>query len=106
MIRDFETYLHKWKNANNRIPLLVRGARQVGKTYTIKKFAKENFKYVAYITFDDDKYLDDVLSKTLNPDDILDAILKQTHIQRSQKRLAGRRLSGVYSVVTKLCACL
>ncbi|MDR0574026.1 MAG: ATP-binding protein, partial [Tannerella sp.] len=79
MVRDFEKYLLKWKDATNRIPLLVRGARQVGKTYTVRKFAKENFKNVAYITFDDDKYLDDVLSKTLNPDDILDAISKQIH---------------------------
>jgi predicted AAA+ superfamily ATPase len=80
MVRDFEIYLKKWKESARRIPLLVRGARQVGKTYTIKKFAKENFKNVAYITFDNDRYLDDVLSKTLNPDDILDAISKQAHI--------------------------
>jgi predicted AAA+ superfamily ATPase len=80
MVRDFEIYLKNWKESSRRIPLLVRGARQVGKTYTVKKFAKQYFKHVAYITFDNDMYLNDVLSKTLNPDEIIDAISKQTHI--------------------------
>jgi predicted AAA+ superfamily ATPase len=80
MKRNFEEYLLKWKVSKNRKPLLLRGARQVGKTYLLKKFAKENFEHVAYVTFDDDRYLDDTLSKGLNPAQIIDDIKKQTHI--------------------------
>ena len=38
-LRDLKT----WKNQKNRKPLIVRGARQVGKTWLIRAFAKENF---------------------------------------------------------------
>ncbi|GHT18183.1 ATPase [Bacteroidia bacterium] len=80
MKRQFEEYLKKWKDSKNRKPLLLRGARQVGKTYLLKQFAQENFEHIVYVSFDDDRYLDDTLSVTLNPDPILDAIEKQTHI--------------------------
>ncbi|GHT05962.1 ATPase [Bacteroidia bacterium] len=79
MKREFEKYLKEWKEEKVRKPLLLRGARQVGKTYLLKKFAQENFDYVIYVSFDNDKYLDDTLSVTLNPDHILDAIEKETH---------------------------
>lgn len=79
MKREFENYLTEWKTAKERKPLLLRGARQVGKTYLLKEFARKNFDYVVYVSFDNDKYLDDTLSVTLNPDHILDAIEKETH---------------------------
>lgn len=41
--------LQQWKNADSGCVLEVSGARQVGKTYLLKKFAKENFKYIIYI---------------------------------------------------------
>ncbi|MDR1883977.1 MAG: AAA family ATPase [Prevotella sp.] len=80
MKRQFEEYLKKWKDSKDRKPLLLRGARQVGKTYLLKQFAQENFEHIVYVSFDDDRYLDDTLSVTLNPDHILDAVEKQTHI--------------------------
>lgn len=44
--------LQKWKHNENKLPLIVYGARQVGKTYTILSFGKENYKNVAYINFE------------------------------------------------------
>jgi len=44
MYRYFEAYLKHWKDSTNRKPLIVRGARQVGKTYTIEKFSKDCFE--------------------------------------------------------------
>ena len=42
--RNIEVELKKWKNDSTRKPLILRGARQVGKTSVIRKFAKENFE--------------------------------------------------------------
>ena len=45
--------LKKWKKNKNKMCLLVKGARQVGKTFIIDKFAKENYKNYIYINFDE-----------------------------------------------------
>lgn len=44
MKRDAWNLLLKWKDKNGRKPLVVMGARQVGKTYLVQKFAEENFR--------------------------------------------------------------
>ena len=44
MYRNKIEELKKWKNSLNRKPLIIRGARQVGKTYIIEDFAKKNYK--------------------------------------------------------------
>ena len=43
--------LLKWKTQSNRKPLLLEGARQVGKTYLLQDFGKRHFKNVAYVNF-------------------------------------------------------
>jgi predicted AAA+ superfamily ATPase len=43
--------LKRWKNSDTRKPLIIRGARQVGKTELIKEFGKTEYKKVAYISF-------------------------------------------------------
>jgi len=49
--RKIEKQLHEWKNNANRKCLLVKGARQVGKTFSIDKFCAENYKHYIYINF-------------------------------------------------------
>jgi len=44
MNREIIQHLREWKNRNDRNPLIIRGARQVGKTYIIEEFAKANFR--------------------------------------------------------------
>ena len=44
--RKIDSYLYEWKKNPNRLPLIIRGARQVGKTYSIEKFAKS---YTAFV---------------------------------------------------------
>ena len=44
--------LHKWKDKSDRKPLILRGARQVGKTWLLKDFGKKYFKDVCYINFE------------------------------------------------------
>lgn len=45
--------LLEWKNQKRKMCLVVKGARQVGKTYIIDKFARENYKHYIYINFDE-----------------------------------------------------
>ena len=49
--RKIDTYLIHWKKDAERKPLIVKGARQVGKTESIRRFAEENYKNVIYINF-------------------------------------------------------
>ncbi len=49
--RRVDNFLMKWKNDKDKKPLIIKGARQVGKTESILKFAKENYKNVIYINF-------------------------------------------------------
>ena len=53
MKRQFEEELMEWKNNGMKKPLMVIGARQIGKTFTIEKFIKENFE--EYISFNVEK---------------------------------------------------
>jgi len=53
MIRFITEYLIEWKNRSHKKPLIVRGARQVGKTYTIEKFGKENYNKLVKINFEE-----------------------------------------------------
>ncbi len=52
MYRDIELNLLEWKNQQEHMPLLLRGARQVGKTFIVEKFGKENFEEVVTINFE------------------------------------------------------
>lgn len=49
--RKIDKYLIEWKNNPSRMPLIIKGARQIGKTESIRKFAKENYKNVIEINF-------------------------------------------------------
>ena len=53
MYREKIEELKKWKESKNRKPLIIRGARQVGKTWLMKEFGREYYEKCAYINFDD-----------------------------------------------------
>ncbi len=55
MEREIIKDLIKWKNSKNRKPLIVHGARQVGKTFIIKKFGKEYYDNLIYVNFETNK---------------------------------------------------
>jgi len=52
MKREIESVLQKWKNEKDRVPIILRGARQVGKSYIIETFGKKNFESVAIANFE------------------------------------------------------
>lgn len=49
--RKIETVLAKWKMSKDRKPLVIKGIRQCGKTYIVRKFASENYESVVYMNF-------------------------------------------------------
>lgn len=63
-----------WKNSENHMPLIIQGARQVGKTWLMKEFGKREYKQVAYISFDSNPRLDTLFQKDLNVKRILDGL--------------------------------
>ena len=66
--------LVSWKNSKDRKPLILKGARQVGKTYILKEFGKENYNDVAYFNFDHDEGLAELFSNTKDPKRIIEQL--------------------------------
>ena len=60
MYRSAINTLLQWKNKDNRKPLIIMGARQVGKTWLMKEFGRTNYDKVAYISFYNNKRMDEV----------------------------------------------
>jgi hypothetical protein len=58
--------LHEWKNKIDRKPLIIRGARQVGKTWLMKVFGTEAYENCVYINFDNNQRMKELFSSDLN----------------------------------------
>lgn len=88
MKREIIQLFIEWKNHKNRKPLIVRGARQVGKTYTINEFAHEQFGNSVTINLEETPELKSIF-KTNNPKSIIQelSILKNTDITPGQTLL-------------------
>ncbi len=69
--------LIKWKNDKNRKPLIIRGARQVGKTWLMKEFGEKYYEKCAYINFDDNTRM----NKLFNEDFDLNRIIQGLKIE-------------------------
>ncbi len=67
--------LIEWKESKYRKPLILKGARQVGKTYILKQFGKENYEGVAYFNFDHDEDLYNLFQNTKDPKRILEQLV-------------------------------
>ena len=65
MYRSAIEELHKWKTKQSRKPLIIRGARQVGKTWLMKEFGKLAYEKTVYINFDNNQQMKDLFSTDL-----------------------------------------
>jgi len=63
--------LDKWKNGKNRKPLIIEGARQVGKTWIMKEFGKKSYNKTVYINFDSNVQMAELFSIDLNVERII-----------------------------------
>ena len=69
--RKMEQILDNWKKTANHKPLIVKGCRQCGKTYSVVDFAKKNYKNVVYLNFYENPDYASVFSGALNVDTII-----------------------------------
>lgn len=72
--------LIKWKNSKYRKPMIIRGARQVGKTWLMKEFGKQEFDKVAYINFDQNTRMKGVFEGDLNIERLILALSAETGV--------------------------
>ena len=71
LVRKMDTFLVNWKNDENKLPLIVKGARQIGKTEAIRNFAKKNYKAVVEINFVLQKQYKDIFDDGFEVDNII-----------------------------------
>ncbi len=74
MERDLYAELLRWKNSEDRKPLIIRGVRQCGKTYLMKQFGEEQYKSVAYLKFEGNEALCRLFDGDLEPKRLITAI--------------------------------
>jgi len=66
MFRIAMNELQQWKDSKHQKPLIIRGARQVGKTWLMKEFGREHYKNTVYIDFVSNKRMEELFSVDLN----------------------------------------
>ena len=71
MKRTFEETMLSWKKAGMNKPFMLIGARQIGKTYLVKKFCKENFQNYLYFNLEQDAEIAAIFETSLNPEEII-----------------------------------
>lgn len=81
MERTAIKFLYEWKDKENRKPLIIRGARQVGKTWLMKEFGKKEYAQTAYVNFESSRILKDLFSEDYNINRIINAIQIETGVQ-------------------------
>ena len=72
--------LIKWKDSPQRKPLILKGARQVGKTWLMREFGKRYYKKIAYVNFDNNHRMQQVFSEDFSIDRLLMAINAETGV--------------------------
>ncbi len=84
MYRKIMIFLEAWKNSVHRKPLILQGARQVGKTYSILEFGRTHYENVAYFNFETNPKLNETFEENISPDyliPILSHIAGQTIVK-------------------------
>lgn len=88
MKRDIYKKLLHWKKAGNSKPLLLLGARQTGKTYTLKEFGRKEYENLVYCNFEEDPQLAEFFKQNLIPS----RIIKQLSIYKKKEIVPGKDL--------------
>lgn len=86
--RDIINTFKQWKNASDRKPILLLGARQIGKTWVMETFGKECFDYCVKFDFDRQPELKRVFETTKSPD----RLIKELTLYCEQPIIAGKTL--------------
>lgn len=89
MFRKVTEFLARWKDDRFRKPLLIQGARQVGKTYSILEFGKNHYDNVAYFNFQTNTALNETFAEDISPSYLLPVL----------SHLSGQRISKEHTLI-------
>lgn len=81
MERKIMEHMLEWKMSSSRKPLIIRGARQVGKTWSMREFGKRYYKKTAYISFDHNARMEQVFREDMDITRIILALSAETGIE-------------------------
>lgn len=81
MYREAIEYLKNWKTSKNRKPLIIRGTRQVGKTWLMKTFGSDHYRQLAYINFDNNERMKSLFSGDFDIPRLIKGIELETDIK-------------------------
>ena len=82
------TELVSWKNSLRRKPIIINGARQVGKTWLLKEFGKRHFDNIAYVNFDNNKAMNQLFEEGYDTARLLTGIQAESN----ERIIAGKTL--------------
>ena len=71
MKRKIEQQLASWKETKGHLPLIIKGIRQCGKTYSVLDFVRKNYQHYVYINFLEDKRFKSAFNQSFSVDDII-----------------------------------
>lgn len=88
MKREIINDLIKWKELENRKPLIIHGARQVGKTYIVKQFGKENYDNLIYVNFETNQEFSSQISDSID----VKYVINKLELFYGEKIIPGKTL--------------
>jgi predicted AAA+ superfamily ATPase len=88
--RKIEDTLTRWKQDPDRLPLIIKGCRQCGKTYSVLEFGKKYYKYTAYFNFVENEDLSAIFEGDLSVDHII--MLMSAYLGTSVRFIPGKTL--------------
>ena len=86
--RKVHKQLIEWKNKPSKMTLLVKGARQIGKTFSIIQFAREQYPYCVYINFDENPAYRAIFEGDLD----MNTLIKQISLRVPGAELVPRQM--------------
>ena len=93
MKRTVLKQLQEWKHKSNRKPLILNGARQVGKTYILREFGEKYYEKVAYVNCDKNELVEKIFTQDYNIERILLSLSALVNESFPRSRLDGEQAS-------------
>ena len=87
MNRLYFEELKEWKKGKKRKPLIIQGARQVGKTWLMKEFGRREFETVVYLNFESSSRLRELFVADFN----IERIITSIEIEANQKIISSKK---------------
>ena len=104
MYREKLKELELWKNSTDRKPLIIRGARQVGKTWIMQEFGNKNYEKVAYINFDGNERMERLFQGDFDIERLIEGLKIETgvNIEKENTLLIFDEVQEVPKALTSL----